>query len=191
MNHLRLKKGKFLSPFFGSQGGYQRHLLGSFLLVSVVLFFVFSVLVLNAADRRYREEIHEIGQRTITQAQNTSNTFLLGIFNYAWQSVTYDTELAQWMYKESFDINDALSATSILNDLQRTNSYVDNFYILNYTTQIILTKAGSKRISAFPDKEFLDVISDIKPSRIPVRYIPRIATSKDAYGHISQKRYGL
>ena len=68
---------RVLLPFLGRKGGYQRKLLACFLLVSFVLFFPFSLLVLRAADSRYRAELQDMGRRTIAQARNTCDTLLL------------------------------------------------------------------------------------------------------------------
>lgn len=184
----RFLKGRFLAPFFGSQGGYQRKLLGSFLLVSVVLFFVFSLLVLYASDRRYREEINQVGQQTITQARNTSDTLLMDVFSYGLQSITHDTDLTHWMYREQFDVADSILANSILNDFQRSNSYADNFYIFNFSTKRVLTKMGTIRFDSFYDQELLEAVTEVKPSSVPLRYIPRIATVRDIQGRTSQEK---
>lgn len=184
----RFMQGRFLSPFFGSQGGYQRKLLGSFLLVSVVLFFVFSFLVLHASDKRYREEINHVGQQAITQARNTSDTLLMDVFSYGLQSITHDTDLTRWMYTEQFNVNDSILANSILSDFQRSNSYADSFYIFNFSNKRVLTKAGSIWFSSFYDQELLEFVTELKPSSIPVRYTPRIATLRDAQGHITQEK---
>lgn len=182
------KLRQFFRASFGIQGRYQRKLLGSFLLVSVVLFFIFSLLVLFAADRRYRAEIDAIGKQTITQARNTSDTLLMDVFSYGLQSITHDTELARWMYKEKLDVSDAIAANNILNDFRKSNSYADNYYIFNFSSKSILTKAGEIPFSEFYDQELLELVTDFKPSVTPKRYTPRLAVVRDTQGRLSAQK---
>ena len=133
---------RVLLPFLGRKGGYQRKLLACFLLVSFVLFFPFSLLVLRAADSRYRAELQEMGRRTIAQAHNTCDTLLLEVFRYGLESVTGDPDLIRLMYGDTFDAADAVAAQNLLANMQRYNAYVNNIYIINGDGQVLVASDG-------------------------------------------------
>lgn len=178
----------FFSAFAGRQGSYQRKLLGCFLLVSFVLFLAFSLLVLRVVNRRYRNELQEMGQQTITQARNTSDMLLLEVFRYGLQSVTDDLDVLQLMYKEGFDTSDAITAQNILADMQKYNAYVNNIYIINFTNGSVLTKSGRVQVETFYDPELIQIIQSLPVTSTPVRYLPRVATVRDTVGRTSQER---
>lgn len=176
-------------PHFAKRtSSYQRKLLACFLLVSFVLFFVFSLLMLNLSNRRYQDELCERAQRTITQARNTCDTLLLGVFRYGLTSVTNDLEVARLMYGTTFGIEDAITAKNILEDMQKYNTYVDNTYIFNFSTGSVLTKLGRISLSSFYDPDMLALIESLPVTSSPVRYYPRTAIVRDGSGHTSQER---
>ena len=133
---------RVLLPFLGRKGGYQRKLLACFLLVSFVLFFPFSLLVLRAADSRYRAELQEMSRRTIAQARNTCDTLLLEVFRYGLESVTGDPDLIRLMYGDTFDAADAVTAQNLLANMQRYNAYVNNIYIINGDGRVLVASDG-------------------------------------------------
>lgn len=179
---------RVLLPFLGRKGGYQRKLLACFLLVSFVLFFPFALLVLRAADSRYRAELQDMGQHSIAQARNTCDTLLLEVFRYGLESVTNNPDLIRLMYSPTFEASDAVAAQDLLADMQRYNAYVNNIYIINFASGGVLTRTGRVQLATFYDPELIDFVEALPVSSVPVRYMPRLATVRDSTSRLTQER---
>lgn len=174
--------------FFHNQTAYQRRLLLCFLLVSFVLFFIFSMLILAVSDRRYRTELRTLGEQTISQARNTSDELLLNVFRYGLESVTNDSRVTKLMYQSAFDASDAIATQELLKDVQKYNDYVDNIYIVNFKNESVLTKLGRLQLSTFYDPGLIETIQSMPVSSVPMRYLARTATVRSAGGVTSQEK---
>ena len=179
---------RVLLPFLGRKGGYQRKLLACFLLVSFVLFFPFSLLVLRAADSRYRAELQDMGRRTIAQARNTCDTLLLEVFRYGLELVTDDSDLIRLMYSPTFESSDAVAAQNLLASMQRYNAYVNNIYIINFASGGVLTRTGRVQLETFYDPALIEFVEALPVSSVPVRYMPRVATVRDNASRLTEER---
>lgn len=179
---------RVLLPFLGRKGGYQRKLLACFLLVSFALFFPFALLVLRAADSRYRAELQEMGRRTIAQARNTCDTLLLEVFRYGLELVTDDPDLIRLMYSPTFESSDAVAAQNLLANMQRYNAYVNNIYIINFASGGVLTRTGRVQLETFYDPALIEFVEALPVSSVPVRYMPRVATVRDNASRLTEER---
>lgn len=187
--HILSQPAKPKSLFFAGRANlYQKRLLSCFLLVSFVLFLLFSILVLHLSNDRYHDELCQRSQSTIEQARNVCDTLLLDVFRYGLTSVTNDIDVQQLMYGNTFQVSDTLRAKNILADMQKYNTYVDNIYIFNFSTQNVLTKLGSVPVKAFYDTELLELINDSPVTSVPIRYYPRVGTVHNTSNGISQER---
>lgn len=65
---------------------------------------------------------------------------------------------------------------------------MDSFYIFNFSTKRVLTKRGSIGFTSFYDQELLEFVTELDPSSIPVRFMPRTASMRDEQGHVTQKK---
>ncbi|MGN0661911.1 MAG: helix-turn-helix domain-containing protein [Faecalibacterium sp.] len=154
---------------------YYHRLLGSFLAVGFVLFFFFSLLMMRAAGKNYREELHSLAQNTLEQAETTNRELLMNVFAFGLQSMEYDNELIRLMYSSEYTTQDAVNAKDYILELQKYNDFLEPIYIINYSSRTVLTSdRGRCPFLSFPNQELLEMIESSAVSSAPIRYIPQM-----------------
>lgn len=169
-----MKRETVGSPFRSLwRSSYHKRLLLSFLTVGFLLLNCFSFLLLKTAGDRYIEDLHELSRESIAQAENLNQELLLNVFSFGLQSIENDMGLIQLMYGDSYTSQDAVNANLYINELQKNYSFLTPIYIINFSTNTVLTSdAGRVGFGSFSNQDLLQLVQEAPISSAPIRYTP-------------------
>lgn len=151
---------------------YFRQVLLSYIIVSCFTFLIFSILLLSKIQQENEKTILNFGWRNIEQAVSFNNSSLSDIVVYGYQ-VLDEADTYHLLYGDTYDFREKISSREIYDRLQSVNSMIVSLDFINFSTGTVLTKTQRMSLENYYDKDLIDYIRSLTPSRSPVFYQPR------------------
>ena len=151
---------------------YFRQVLLSYIVVSCFTFLIFSILLLSKIQQENNRTILNFGWQNIEQAMSFNNSSLHDISNYAYQMLD-DAATYKLLYDDTFDLQTSITSREIYDRIQNSSSMIISLDFINFSTGTVLTKTRRMSLDKYYDKDLLEYISTLVPSRRPVFFQPR------------------
>lgn len=151
---------------------YFRQVLLSYIVVSCFTFLIFSILLLTRIQQENNRTIFNFGWQNIEQAMSFNNSSLHDIANYAYQMLD-EAATYKLLYSDTFDLPTSIASREIYDRIQNSNSMITSLDFINFSTGTVLTKSRRMSLGEYYDKDLLEYIDTLVPSRRPVFYQPR------------------
>lgn len=165
---------------------YYKKVLYSYLLVSCVIFSIFSVIMSLFINKDYSNTLENIQDHTITQVHNFNQTTLKDIVAYCYTILDTPT-MSNILYGDTYNSTLALSATELNDNLLKISSLINSVYFINFNTDTIIDHNGRTAISNHTDSGIFDILREMTPSIRPLfcypRYIDNLVNNK-AYTNV-------
>lgn len=151
---------------------YFRQVLLSYIVVSCFTFLIFSILLLSKIQQENNRTILNFGWQNIEQAMSFNDSSLHDITNYAYQMLE-EAATYRLLYGDTFDLPTSIASRKIYDQIQSSNSMITSLDFINFSTGTVLTKSRRMSLGEYYDKDLLEYIDTLVPSRRPVFYQPR------------------
>ena len=153
---------------------YFRQVLLSYIVVSCFTFLIFSILLLSRIQQENNRTILNFGWQNIEQAMSFNDSSLHDISNYAYQMLD-EAATYRLLYGDTFDLPTSIASREIYDRIQSSNSMITSLDFINFSTGTVLTKSRRMSLDEYYDKDLLEYIGTLVPSRRPVFYQPRVS----------------
>lgn len=154
------------------QKTYFRQVLLSYIVVSCFTFLIFSVLLLSKIQQENNRTILDFGWQNIEQAMSFNDSSLHDIASYAYQMLD-EAATYKLLYGDTFDLTTSIASRNIYSRIQSSNSMITSLDFINFSTGTVLTKYSRMSLDEYYDKDLLEYLDTLVPSRRPVFYQPR------------------
>lgn len=170
-----MKIGKLIKIFHQEYKSsvYLKKVLYSYLLVTCIIFILFSTMLFIMTNKNYSAALEELQDQTITQAWNANQTILKDLVGYCY-NLLENTDMTEVVYGERYDISTALNATSLHNNLCHTSSLIETAYFINFRTSTIIDQNGRTAFANHADQQIFDMLADMTPGSTPLFCYPRL-----------------
>lgn len=150
---------------------FQR-VLSSYLLVSCIVFILFSLLLLLSSNREYFSTLEDMQEQTIAQAYNINQTTIKDIIAYCNGLIDKPT-MTNILYGDTFSSSLALEATKLNDNMRNVSSLIRSVYFINFRTGTIIDHNDRTRISLHTDTEIFRILEEMTPRAAPLFCYPR------------------
>lgn len=151
---------------------YFRQVLLSYIVVSCFTFLIFSILLLSKIQQENNRTILNFGWQNIEQAMSFNDSALHDIASYAYQMLD-EAATYKLLYGDTFDLSTSIASRNIYSRIQSSNSMITSLDFINFSTGTVLTKYSRMSLDEYYDKDLLEYLDTLVPSRRPVFYQPR------------------
>lgn len=158
---------------------YYKKVLMSFLLISCVVFMLFSLLLFLSANEEYDATLESIQEQTLNQAQYVNQTTLKDIVSYCYR-MQEDSDMRLILYGDSFDAAMHIEALELNRNLRRSSSLIHSGYFINFRTHTVVDATGRMNIDVHSDKGIYDILDEMSPSQTPMFCYPRVIPSRQS-----------
>lgn len=152
---------------------YFKKILYSYLLVSCVIFIIFSVVFFMSANKDYNDTLEDLQSQMLVQAYSINQTVLKDICAYCY-SLMGNSSMSKLLYEESYDSVLALEATEIIENIRQTSSLVTSAYLINFRTGRIIDNNGRMSIENHIDSSIFEILDTLEAGITPTFFYPRV-----------------
>lgn len=156
---------------------FQR-VLSSYLLISCIVFILFSLVLLLSSNREYFSTLEQMQEQTIAQAYNINQTTLKDIIAYCNGLIDKPT-MTSILYDDDFSPSLALEATKLNDNMRNVSSLIRSVYFINFRTGTIIDQNGRTRIPLHTDTEVFRILEEMTPGAVPLFCRPRTIDYRD------------
>lgn len=169
-----MKIGKLIRIFHQEYKNsvYLKKVLYSYLLVTCLIFILFSTMLFILTNKNYGTALEELQDQTITQAWNANQTVLKDLVGYCY-NLLESAGMAEVLYGEQYHTATALNASALHNNICHASSLVKTVYFINFQTGTIIDQNGRVAFSTHTDQEIFEILSEMSPGSAPLFCYPR------------------
>lgn len=157
------------------RSSYFKRVFFSYLLISFILLFSFTYIVVVSSDSYYKDNLYALSQNNLKTYQTVNEGILTDLYSYCLTNVMQDGHALALMYSDSFNEENALYAYHLLPKLMQLSHAVTSVYFINFNTKTVLTNISRCRFEQFSDQGMLEYLGGISPGKYPLLFLPRTA----------------
>ena len=188
-----MKTGK--SPFSNIRGelkksSYFRQLLYTYTLVSCLLFFIFSALIVFYTNKDYRDTLIDQQNRGIEQSYQVNQTVLQDVYGTC-TTLLNGVDLPRILYNAEYPVELSLKSKQLMDQIRQASSIVYSVYFVNFEAGTIQDSFTRGKIEDHYDRGLVDFLTGHKADRSPFYGLARTVQRTNSYASSNAKIFSL
>lgn len=151
---------------------YLKKVLHSYLLISCIIFSLFSVMLFFMTNKNYGTALEDLQDQTIEQAHSVNQTILKDLVGCCY-TLLENANMTEILYSDQYNISIALEAAELNDNLRKTSSLIISSYFINFRTGTVIDQNGRNTIGNHPDQQVFEMLAEMTPSVTPLFCYPR------------------
>lgn len=169
---------------------YFKQLFYTYALISCLLFFLFSSLIIYYINNDYRNTLMQVQDQNINQAYRLNQTVLQDIYGTCY-TILEDGELSRILYSSNYNTNMALNARELHDQIRQSSSLIHSVYFINYCTNTVIDNYSRSSLETHYDTELFAFMEQNTPSRTPFYGLPRTISWADGSKQTSARVFSI
>jgi two-component system response regulator YesN len=135
----------------------------SYILLSIVLFSIFPIVLMNNFSKSYIEKVKSSSQNLVMETYETANVLLSSAYKRFYIMNTQDLDFIKALYNEDFDAYGINSICSKLSDEVMLNPILNSIYIYNFhADRVFSSRTATSSVNDFYDTGATEILKDFK-----------------------------